>query len=237
MVYCIILLVLGAICLTLFLMEKIKAYSVKETLIKSCTSFLFILLAVYANFHNGNHPFGMFVICALTLGLMGDIWLDLKYVFKEQDRIFTYAGFISFALGHVFYITGMLFFLPVAKYWHTFVIPFVMGLVSGGLILLMEKPLKMQYGEFKPICFIYGSLLFTTMFTALYFVIVSIVNGTQMPTLYMLLAGGLLFAISDVILCGTYFAENRERPIDIITNSVTYYAAQYIIAFSLFFLI
>ena len=237
MIYCIILLVLGAICLTLFLIEKIKAYSVKETLIKATTSFLFILLAAYSNFHNDlNNPFGMFIIGGLTLGLMGDIWLDFKYVFPEQNRIFTYAGFISFALGHVFYITGMLFFLRLADQWYAFVGPILLGLMSGGLILLMEKPLKMQYGEYKSICFIYGTLLFTTLFTALYLMVVSLVRGYQLTTLYMLFAGGALFAISDIILCGTYFAENRERPVDIISNAITYYAAQYLIAFSLFFM-
>ena len=233
MVYCIILLVLGAICLALFLSQKVKEYSLKATLIKATASFLFIFLAIYSNFHNGNHPFGMFVIAALALGLMGDIWLDLKYVFKEQDRLFTYAGFISFALGHVFYITGMLLFLNNTHPWYSFVAPLLLGLVSGGLILIMEKPLKMKYGEFKPICFIYGTLLFTMMFAALY---LTVVNHFQFASFNMLFAGGILFAISDIILCGTYFAENKERPVDIISNGITYYAAQYLIAFSLFFL-
>ena len=53
----------------------------------------------------------------------------------------------------------------------------------------------------------------------------------------MLFVGGTLFAISDLILCGTYFGVGKERPVDLISNAVTYYAAQFIIAFSLFFII
>ena len=52
----------------------------------------------------------------------------------------------------------------------------------------------------------------------------------------MLFVGGVLFAVSDLILCGTYLGKGKERPVDLISNAVTYYAAQYIIAFSLFFL-
>ena len=51
----------------------------------------------------------------------------------------------------------------------------------------------------------------------------------------VLVGGGVLFAISDLILSGTYFGEGKERPVDIITNGVTYYLAQFAIAFSLFF--
>ena len=233
MAVCIVLLALGAICLALFLIEKIRKYSVKETLIKACTSFLFIILATYCNYHNGGHPFGFFVICALALGLMGDIWLDLKYVFPEQNRIFTYAGFISFAIGHIFYIIGMMTCFRYDHQWYSYVIPIVLGLVGGALVILLEKPLKMKYGEYKAICFIYGTILFTMTATTIY---LTCTQSFQVPAFNMLFAGGVLFAVSDLILSGTYFAENRENPIDIISNSMTYYFAQYLIAFSLFFI-
>lgn len=233
MIVCIILLCLGAVCLALFLLEKIKAYSVKETLIKACTSFVFIALAAYSNFQNGGHPFGVFALCALTLGLMGDIWLDLKYVFPEQSKIFTYAGFISFAIGHIFYIVGMMSCFNFDHQWYSFVGPVLLGLIGGVLVVVLEKPLKMKYGEYKTISLIYGIILFTMTATTIY---LASTKGFQNPAFNLLCFGGVLFAISDLILSGTYFAENRERPIDIITNGVTYYAAQYLIAFSLFFM-
>ena len=48
--------------------------------------------------------------------------------------------------------------------------------------------------------------------------------------------GGVLFMISDLILNGTYFGEGKERPVDIATNYLTYYSAQFLIASSLMFL-
>lgn len=236
MAVCIVLIVLGAICVALFLMEKIKKYSVKATLIKATASFLFIALAAYTVFIKGGEQYGFhsFVICGLALGLMGDIWLDFKYVFKEQEKIFTYAGFICFAIGHVFYIAGMMCTLPYPMFWYAYLTPFAFGALCGALVLLLEKPLKYKYGEYKPICLIYAILLFTTLGTAAY---LAFFNGFSFAAYDMLFFGALLFAVSDLILCGTYFGEGKERPVDIISNGVTYYLAQYLIAFSLFFII
>ena len=234
MIVSIVLLALGSISLTLFLLEKVRSYSVKATLIKAVTSFLFIALAAYCNFKNGNHPFGMFVICGLSIGLMGDIWLDFKYVFKDQSRVFTYAGFVCFGIGHILYITGMMVTLPYPVQWYAYLIPITFGLLCGALILILETPLKYKYDEYKLICFLYGVLLFTTLGTTFY---LTLVNKFEVTSYNMLFAGAVLFAVSDLILCGTYFGVGKERPFDIISNGITYYAAQYLIAFSLFFLL
>lgn len=234
MIYCIILLVLGAICVGLFLFEKVKKYSVKATLIKATASFFFIALAAFSFYKNHEEPFGVFVICGLAMGLLGDIWLDFKYVFKEQERIFTYAGFISFAIGHLFYISGIIATLGYPMLWYGYLLPVVFGLLCGVLVLLLEKPLKYKYGEYKLICLIYAILLFTTFGTTLF---LTVYHQFANVSYNMLFAGAALFAISDLILCGTYFGEGKERPFDIISNGVTYYAAQYLIAFSIFFLV
>ena len=233
MVVCIILLALGAISLTLFLIEKIRRYSLKETIIKACTSMLFIALAAFCFYHNGFHPFGVYVLCGLVMGLIGDVCLDLKYVIKERSRFYTYAGFVSFAIGHIFYITGMFVCFNNGLKWFAYVIPFVLGFIGGVLVLLLEKPLKMKYGEYKFICWLYGSILFSMTFTT---ITLAVNQQMQTVTFNMLCIGGILFAISDLILSGTYFGEGKERPVDLISNAVTYYAAQYLIAFSLFFL-
>ena len=233
MAVCIVLLVLGAICLTLFIIEKVRKISVKSTMIKATTSFLFIALAAYSIYQNGNPPFGFFVICALAMGMLGDIWLGLKYVYKEQSRIFTFAGFSCFAVGHIFYIYGMMRKLPYPTDWYAYLIPLAFGLLCGLAVIALEKPLKYKYGEYKIISFVYGFLLFSMVATAAY---LAIANKMQVAAYNMIFIGGVLFALSDLILCGTYFGEGKDKPFDLISNSINYYAAQYLIAFSLFFL-
>ena len=229
----IILLVLGAGSLTLFLIRKLKGYSVEGTIIKAFTSLLFISLAVYSAFNSGHHILSLFAIIALAFGLTGDIWLELKYVFREHDKILTYAGFASFLIGHVLYICG--FYLEFFSDRNPLyvILPLVVGALMGGVVLLMEKPLKLNYGNMKAIVGIYGSLLFMMAFSA---ISLTIMTRFQNVSLVMIAVGGILFAVSDLILCGTYFGEGKDKPFDLISNAVTYYGAQFIIAFALFFL-
>ena len=60
-------------------------------------------------------------------------------------------------------------------------------------------------------------------------------HGWQVTTLNIIFIGSILFALSDLVLSGTYFG-GKERPVDIILNYLTYYPAQFLIAFSLLFL-
>ncbi len=232
MIVCIILLSLGAISLALFLCEKVRKYSVKATLVKAVASLFFVALGLYGLLTKTLNLMGFCFVFAQVLGLLGDIFLDFKYVFKEQDRPFTYAGFIVFGLGHIFYVLGMYSQYYIQGHiWHI-LIPAIAAIVLGTGILFGGKLLKMDFKGMEPVALTYAillALMFSTAFS------LWMLNGFNNTTLMLIFIGGILFAISDIILCGTYFAENRERPVDIISNAITYYAAQFIIAFSLFF--
>ena len=103
-----ILLLFAAVMLVLYIREKLVSYSVKAVLLKSVVSVLFSAVAVLGWYLSTRGILGIFVIIGLTFGLLGDIWLDLKYVFRDYDDQFTYAGFASFGIGHILYIAGLL---------------------------------------------------------------------------------------------------------------------------------
>ena len=229
----IILMCAGAVLLFFFLKEKVKAYSVKAVMFKAAASICFVGVAAVSLFVKGYHALSIFVTLGLFFGVLGDIWLDFKYVFKEHDKIFTYAGFISFALGHVCYISGMYleFFNGQSSLY--IVLPLVGGLLISISNLFIAKPMKLDYSGYKVISIIYGFFLFSMTLSALS---LSIMMGFNNVTLIMIFVGGLLFTISDLILSGTYFGKGKEIPVDIITNSATYYAAQFVIALALFFI-
>ena len=234
MVFAIILLVLGGISLALFLCEKVRKYSLKAVFIKAFTSLLFISLAAYCCFVKGFTVMGVCFIIAMVLGLLGDVFLDLKYVYRNDDKPYTYAGFVTFALGHVCYITGLYIQYYIQGHVLHIIIPAILAIIAGIANVLLGKLLKQDYKDMKVIVGVYTSLLFVMLASAFS---LWMLNGFKTATLLMVFIGGVLFAISDLILAGTYFAPNRERPIDLISNSVTYYAAQFVIAFSLFFII
>ncbi len=237
MLSCIVLFAAGAVALVLYLQEKTKRYSVKGLLLKTLTSAVFLVLAVCAWYGGarGELPrlLGMFVLPGLLFGLLGDIWLDLKYVFPQEDRAFTLAGFAAFGVGHVFYILGLdMQFLPAGKPLYA-VVPIVLGVLLSLGFSLLEKPMKLRYGFFKPVVIAYGALLFSMVLTA---GSLALAQGWRETSLNLFFTGGTLFALSDLVLSGTYFGEGKGRPADFILNYLTYYGAQYLIAFSLYFL-
>lgn len=231
--FCVALLVLGAIALVIYLCEKCRRYSLKGVLIKTIVSLFFVLVAITATIQNPNHTLNGFIIFGLVLGLLGDIWLDLKYVYPKDDKVYTYAGFIVFGLGHIFMVVGLLLEFFVGGNYLYFLIPIGGSILFTVANFVLAKPLKLDFKDMKVIVGIYAFLLAMNPATAL---LICIHTGWQSVTPIMIFAGGISFAISDLVLSGTYFGKGKERPIDFILNYLTYYGAQFTIAFSLMFL-
>lgn len=232
-----LLLVCGAVLLFVYIREKIKAYSVKAVILKSIVSVLFVAIGVYGSWLSAAKGTASllcpFVVLGLLFGLLGDIWLDLKYVFPEKDEPFTYAGFCVFGVGHILYITGMLLnYYPTGKPM-TVIVPILLAVAMSVGNAVLEKPMKLQYGKLKPVVIAYGVLLFGMLLLS---GSLALAYGWKETPLNLLFIGGVFFAISDLILSGTYFGVGKERPIDLALNYITYYSAQFLIASALVFL-
>lgn len=219
-----VLFIFGMISLAFYIPEKLRGYTVKAVLMKSVVSLLFVAVAVSAR---STAVLAPFIILGLVFGLLGDIWLDLKYVFPSYDSIFTYAGFSVFGIGHVLYCTGLLFQYGAGRY---LICSFVLAAATAGAVLLMEKMMKLSYGKMKPVVLIYSFLLFSTVFIA-----GGLLYVKREPALWFIFIGIAFFAISDLILSGTYFGDGKKRPMDIISNYLFYYIGQFLIAYGLAF--
>ena len=219
-----VLFIFGMISLAFYIPEKLRGYTVRTVLMKSVVSLFFVAVAVSAG---STAVLAPFIILGLVFGLLGDIWLDLKYVFPSYDRIFTYAGFSVFGIGHVLYCTGLLMQYGTGRY---LIGSFILAAVTAGAVLLMEKMMKLSYGKMKPVVIIYSFLLFSTVFIS-----GGLLYVKREPALWFIFIGSAFFAISDLILSGTYFGNGKKRPIDIISNYLFYYIGQFLIAYGLTF--
>ena len=231
-----IALALGIIATVAFLVKRVKEGGVKAAMLKAFASTLFIATGVAAAatvINAEKFSFALFVVMGLVMGLMGDIWLDLKWVYPETNDTYTFAGFGSFMIGHFFYLAGLfIHYADFAKPMYI-VIPAVIALLLGGGVVILEKPMKMVYGKFKAITGVYGFVLgFMTFLSGS----LALMYNFKEMTLNFMFVGGVLFLLSDLILSGTYFGEGKRRPVDIVTNHVAYYAAQFVIASAVLFI-
>ena len=181
-----ILFLLAATMLVVYIREKIASYSVKAVLLKSVVSVLFSAVAVLGWYLSTRGILGIFIIIGLTFGLLGDIWLDLKYVFRNYDEQFTYAGFASFGIGHILYIAGLLAQYMSGMKLSYLVLPIALGAGLSFCNAMLEKPMKLHYGKMKGIVIGYGVLLFSTVLLS---GSLALAKGWQNPNLNLFFAG------------------------------------------------
>lgn len=225
-----IALTFGVAATVFFLVIRIKKAGVPALLAKSIPSFFFIATACAALAANsGQYHYGLLIIPGLVFGLLGDIWLDLKWVYPEDIDSYLYAGFYSFLTGHLFYLAAIYFHFD----WTFFIITVVLvaALAGAAVSIIFEKILKVNYGKFKSTGFLYAFVLMFMTFSSL----AAAVTTGGMAWILMS-AGGILFLASDLVLSGMYFGEGRNTPFNVVVNHGLYYSAQFFIASSILFI-
>ena len=226
-------LVLGAAALCVFLAKRVKKCSAQATVAKSLVSVFFILTWIAASYRVGFPPFAALLGGGLLFGLLGDIWLDLKFVYAPDSDFYTKMGFLSFGIGHVFYCAAVICGVTQMR-WISVLPALGVALVAALVVFFGEKAMKLHYGAYKMISTVYGAVLF---FMAAFAFFAALFAGLKENMHLVVMAiGGAFFIISDLILSGTYFGEGKNRPVDVVTNHVTYYIAQFLIASSVLFI-
>ena len=153
----------GIAAVVVFLVLRVKCGGLKGLYSKAIASFFFLLTALSAAAVNPGHEvYAGLIVFGLVLGLSGDIWLDLKWIYEKDMEKFLNAGFIAFMIGHVFYIGAIYKF---AGNWSvlTAVLPIIISVVVAiGNVIVSEKLLKLKFGKFRTIVGVYTFFLFMT---------------------------------------------------------------------------
>ncbi|MBQ9369600.1 MAG: hypothetical protein IJU10_00830 [Clostridia bacterium] len=233
-----ILLVIGAIFLTLFLSVRTKDGGMSSAVLKTVTSFFFVATAVAAVIGNYTLTGSMnankllfmgLILLGLVCGLVGDLTLDLKILYRDSNMRhsddYTFFGMAAFGVGHILYIVAVALYFGFSA-WTILIAAGVTAAIFCTSIFLM----KMSFGKFLIPSILYAFLL--TLFLASA-IAAGIRSGFSL-TIVLLSVGAGLFLLSDLVLSMTYFDGNDSR-VMIIINHVLYYAAQFLIALSLFY--
>lgn len=254
--YYAISLTLGIILTLGFLILRVKKGGFFGLFSKTVASVAFIVTAITAADEKRSIlEFSLFMIMGFMFGMLGDIWLDLKWIYVEEKDYFLYAGFISFLIGHIFFISAIIHNSPWTP--TSIIVSVAAALLIATIAVLLEKPMKLEYGKFKPIVFLYSTTLSMTLTTAAVTAVItnsslmqiiqnhtpfstvgfnSVISGFETSWVVMTI-GAALFLFSDLVLSGMYFAkeQNKNTPVNVIVNHTLYYAAQFILASAIHF--
>lgn len=227
---CWICLVFGIISTVIFIYKRDANSSHFALLLKTSSSMLFIITAVVAVYYNkGDVRYGLLIALGLIFSMLGDIWLDLKWIYPKDIKYYLYGGFIFFLLGHVCYTSamGLSSGMKIKEFLPCLVSPLVVSVGSQ----LAAKPMKLDFTGYKLIVSLYTFFLMMTLSVATTLAVKS--NGAVSQI--MMASGALLFFISDLILSNTYFGKDKASKPYIAANHAFYYSGQFMIAMSVFF--
>jgi uncharacterized membrane protein YhhN len=224
-----------------FLVKRVREGGVKALFLKASASLTFVMCAIVSlMIAPENNYYGILIIIGMVFGVLGDVWLDLKYIHKDYEEAYTFAGITTFLVGHLFYIAGILSVYPEFVPWQICLAIFAAVAVTV-FTRLLGRNKEYNYGKFNGLVFVYSII---TMFIVTLclnarncFVFLPMLQGAQTPEFFwkfvLMTAATVLFALSDLVLSYIYFLKNGNTSKNVIINHSLYYAAQLILALSI----
>ena len=213
--------------------------NIKTLTRKIICSAVFVLCGFFAIKASGNGSlYADYILWGLVLGMIGDVFL---HSIKGSNVSFA-IGVVSFLAGHIFYIMALqraiytTGFSKGAFTWYEIVIVAALLIVTVTYCIVtgtFKRKGIMAYGVV-----LYGIVLAIMLAKAIRYVIGEIAYGMNDNMAMVVVTVGLgavLFSLSDISL-GLILSSDKPRVRSHrIFNIITYYAAQVLLAASIFF--
>ncbi len=235
------LVVIFAVFVVANIITRVKKGGIAALFVKTASSMLFVLLSVTAvSIKPENYYFGIFIVVGAIFGMVGDMLLDLRSIHREYEKTYLVSGIITFSIGHIFYIIGILSSYPKFIGWQIVLAIFSATAVTT-IFRLISNKLKFNYGNLSALVLIYSVITMLTVTFSLNamnaFGTLPMVAGEPMPEIMprfiTMFVGTTIFAISDLVLSIVYFKDDRYKKSNIALNYALYYTSQFILSLSI----
>lgn len=165
------------------------------------------------------------VFAGLLFGALGDILLNLRFVFPKIGQKIFLGGVAAFLVGHILYLAAL---IPLS----TALLPCIaVGVVvAAALLIWIFKTLSVKLA-FK----IFGVLYIGAVVLMTAVAMGNLIADPQSLTNILYAVGAVAFTVSDIVLIFNTFGTKQLFSLRI-TNLSLYYLGQLLIASSLFFI-
>lgn len=217
--------IVGIVLQAIFIVVEHKEKFVPAVILKGSAAILFCIIgAVAMTTDSVNQSVAKLVVFGLCFGALGDILLNLRFVFPKIGQKIFLLGVAAFLTGHILYLCAI---VPLSQN----LIPcLVIGVIlAAALLTWIFKTLTVKLA-FKLFGVLYiGAIVLMTA--------VAIGNVLTAPgtAAWMHAIGAVLFTLSDIVLIFNTFGKEQKFSMRI-TNLTLYYWGQLLIAASLFFI-
>lgn len=215
-----------------FTIKRTVNVKYSDLAVKIGASSLFVATGIAAIISNPqvNLTFALMVVMGGVFGVLGDVFIELKWLQKEGNDTFFNLGFVTFMIQHAILVSAVFIHYPMTlvNALICFTAPLTVFVLSG----VLAKIFKMEMGKFKVIANAYGALASMTFSVGF----MTMQNYGMELSQILFFAGGVSFFASDLILSQIFFVKGKCNRVRVILNHITYYGAQILIASSLFFM-
>lgn len=215
----------GMVLQGIFIAVEHKEKYVPAVILKGLAALLFCVIGTAAFLGASvNRGFAKLVVIGLYCGMLGDILLNLRFVFPKLGQKIFLLGVAAFLSGHILYLCAI---VPLSR---NLMLCLGVGVVlAAALLAWIFKTLTVKLA-FKIFGVLYiGAIVLMTA------VAVGNVISSSGAAAWMHAVGAALFTLSDIVLIFNTFGKEQKFSLRI-TNLSLYYLGQLLIASSLFFI-
>jgi len=203
--------------------EQHKKY-ILAAILKGAASMAFAVIGALGFMHVKDDIPSFLIVIGLTMGMLGDVTLNLRFIFKNKGQIIFIAGIVVFLIGHMMYLAA------IAALAESLMTDIEIGLIiAAGLIIAIVTAFKPK----KILC-CFGSVYISAV-VIMTTIAVHLAVTTPNAHDIVFAVGTVLFTFSDLALIYNRFSGANKLSYRIL-NLAAYYVGQLLIACSLFFI-